>query len=277
MPDATADNERKSLGRYYNASQFRLDSWNRLKNACLRLAEGRVSDRDEALVRDMLDQLAPFEEYWAFPGHHNLTMLRRLFETRDFERLATMSTRIVGALMSDSYRRKHLKLLTAAEADDTSEEDEDELEEDERSRRRPYFEVLFVDDLPLARQRQQRDELVKMRRDEDSFTYEPIFVPSFEDALIAVLFNHNIQSVVIRYGFRSHSKHNLPVLGRYLAQARCENLDEIEPQDYGILLADVIASIRPELDLFLVTDQSVEEIAGRVGDACRRVFYNRED
>jgi arginine/lysine/ornithine decarboxylase len=277
MPDATANADRKSLGRYYNASQFRLDSWNRLKNACLRLAEGRARERDEALVRDMLEQLAPFEEYWAFPGHHNLAMLRRLFETDDFERLATMSTRIVGALMSGSYRRKHLKLLSTAEAEDKTEDEEEDLEEDERSRRRPYFEVLFVDDLPLPRQRQQREELVKMRREEDSFTYEPVFVPSFEDALIAVLFNHNIQTVVIRYGFKLRSKHNLPVLTRYLAQTRCENLDDIEPQEYGILLADVIAAIRPELDLFLVTDQSVEEVAGRVGDACRRVFYNRED
>ncbi len=277
MPDATANTDRKSLGRYYNASQFRLDSWNRLKNACLRLAEGRARERDEALVRDMLEQLAPFEEYWAFPGHHNLAMLRRLFETDDFERLATMSTRIVGALMSDSYRRKHLKLLSTAEAEDKTEDEEEDLEEDERSRRRPYFEVLFVDDLPLPRQRQQREELIKMRRDEDSFTYEPVFVPTFEDALIAVLFNHNIQTVVIRYGFKLRSKHNLPVLTRYLAQTRCENLDDIEPQEYGILLADVIAAIRPELDLFLVTDQSVEEVAGRVGDACRRVFYNRED
>jgi len=277
MPDATANADRKSLGRYYNATQFRLDSWNRLKNACLRLAEGRVRDRDKALIHDMLDELGPFEEYWAFPGHHNLAMLRRLYETDDFERLATMSTRIVGALMSDSYRRKHLKLLSSAESEDQTEEEEEDLEDDERSRRRPYFEVLFVDDLPLPRQRQQREELVKMRREEDSFTYEPVFVPSFEDALIAVLFNHNIQTVVIRYGFKLRSKHNLPVLSRYLAQSRCENLDDIEPQEYGILLSDIIAAIRPELDLFLVTDQSVEEVAGRVGDACRRVFYNRED
>ncbi|MDH3194534.1 MAG: ornithine decarboxylase, partial [Acidimicrobiia bacterium] len=277
MPDAAAETERTSLGRYYNASQFRQDGWNRLKNVCLRLAEGRKRKRDGALVRELLDQLAPFEEYWAFPGHQNLALLRRLFEANEFEKLATVATRIVGALMSDSYRRKHLKLLLPSESDQAQEDEESEFEEDERSRRRPYFEVLFVDDLPLQRQRQQRDDLVAMRRDEDSFTYEPVFVPSFEDALIAVLFNHNIQTVVIRYGFKLRSKHNMPVLSRYLAQARCDDLDDIEPQDYGILLADIVASIRPELDLFLVTDQSVEEVAGRVGDACRRVFYNRED
>ena len=39
-----------------------------------------------------------------------------------------------------------------------------------------------------------------MRRPEDAFIYEPVMVPSVEDALIAILFNHNIQAVVIRPG-----------------------------------------------------------------------------
>lgn len=277
MPNTVAKTERKSLGRYYNASQNRLDGWNRLKNICLRMGEGRVSEKDGKTLRELLDELAPFEEYWAFPGHHNFTLLRRLFESGDYEKLAAVSTRIVGALMSDSYRRKHLKLLTPGDTDDITDNEDSDAIDDEQSRRRPYFEVLFVDDLPMHHQKQQRDNLVEMRRDGDSFTYEPVFVPSFEDALIAVLFNHNIQTVVIRYGFKLRSKHNLPVLSRYLAQAHCNNIDDIEPQDYGVLLADIIASVRPELDLFLVTDQSVEEVAGRVGDACRRIFYNRED
>ena len=277
MPNATTETERTSLGRYYNASQFRLDGWNRLKNICLRLAEGREREDDGARIGELLDQLAPFEEYWAFPGGQNFDQLRQLFEAGEVEKLATMSKRIVGALMSDSYRRKHLRLLFPGDADENQEDEESKFEDDERSRRRPYFEVLFVDDLPVQRQRQQRDDLVRMRRDEDSFTYEPVFVPSFEDAIIAVLFNHNIQSVVIRYGYKLRSKRKLPVLSRYLAQTHCENLDDVELQDYGVLLADVIAAIRPELDLYLVTDQSVEEVAGRVSDACRRVFYNRDD
>ena len=95
------------------------------------------------------------------------------------------------------------------------------------------------------------------------FTYQPVFVPSFEDALIGVLFNHNVQAVVIRFDFRLHSKNRLPVLTRYLEQAECRDFDDIESQDYGTMLADVIGRIRPELDLYLVTSQSVEEVAGR--------------
>lgn len=266
---------KNSLSQYYNASLFRADTWNKIKNVCQRLAEGRGRPDDLDTAQQLVTQVAPMEEYFAFPGraivHHILALLRE----EEFEELFALVNKIVGALMSESYRRKHLNLHSAVEVSEDLDDDEDHG--DERARRRPYFEVLIVDDISHNQQRQQRDSLADFRRDEDSFTYEPIFVPSFEDALIAVLFNPAIQSVVIRFGFKLRSDHNMPVLNRYLAQAQLEELDDLEPQDYGVALADVIGSVRPELDLYLVTDQAVEDIAGRVGDACRRVFYNRED
>lgn len=275
MPDEGAQAKGVSLGRYYNASQYRVDTWNKLKNITLRLAEGRGRTSDKADVATILSDLAPFETYWAFPGQQDFRILQHLSDIEDYAKLGHAVSRIVGGLMSSSYRRKHLNLGLHGE---TEAEDEDDNETtEERNRRRPYFEVLFVDDIAPSQQRQQRDGLTAMRRDEDAFTYEPVYVPSFEDAIIAVLFNHNIQSVVIRFGFGFKSHNDLPVLSRYLKMAHCEDPDALEPQDYGLVLADVIARVRPELDLYLVTDQSVEEVAGRVGDACRRIFYNQED
>ncbi len=270
------DTQKRSLSQYYNASLFRADTWNQLKNVCQRLAENRGSTKAAEEARRLIAQIEPMESYFAFPGRHQFRLLEQLLRDQDFEHLFQLSKRIVGALMSESYRRKHLNLTAAQTEDDDARPEEDD-DSEERARRRPYFEVLVVDDMPLSHQRQQRDNLVELRREEDSFTYEPVFVPSFEDALIAVLFNQTIQAVVIRFGFKLHSEHDLPVLKRYLDQAQCGNLDELEPNEYGITLANVIAEVRPELDLYLVTDQSVEEIAGRAGEACRRIFYNRED
>ena len=45
----------------------------------------------------------------------------------------------------------------------------------------------------------------------------------------------------------------------------------------GTLPCELIGRLRPELDVYLVTDRSVEEIAGRDLGDCRRVFYNQED
>ncbi len=39
----------------------------------------------------------------------------------------------------------------------------------------------------------------------------------------------------------------------------------------------MIRKLRPELDTFLITDRSVEDIAGRDLGGCLRVFYNQED
>jgi len=278
MPEEGTAAPTVSISKYYNGSHFRADTWNRLKNAAQRLSEGREIDKGSAQARELLDTLAPFETYWAFPGHHDFMMLYRLLDGGEFRSFAHATERIVGALMSGSYRRKHISLEHHHGAEDIDYDDgEDDDEIHDRDRRRPYFEVMFVDDLAPQHQRHQRDGLVGMRRDEDAFTYEPVFVPSFEDALIAVLFNHNIQTAVIRFGFKLKSRHDLPVLKRYLKQAHFENIEDLEPQDYGVVLAELIHDVRPELDLFLVTDQSVEEIAGRVGSCCDRVFYNQED
>ncbi|WNJ98863.1 ornithine decarboxylase [Thalassospiraceae bacterium LMO-JJ14] len=275
MPDEGAQAKGVSLGRYYNATQLRIDTWNKLKNITLRLVEGRERADDYAKARALLDELAPFETYWAFPGLQDFRQLYHLVESRDARTLGRAVSRIVGAMMSGTYRRKHVNL--GLHGDEEHLDDEEMESPEERNRRRPYFEVLFVDDLNYAQQHQQREGLTAMRREEDPFTYEPVFVSSFEDAIIASLFNHNIQAIVIRFGFPFKSMNDLPVLSRYLKLAHVDDVDSLEPQDYGAVLADVIARIRPELDLYLVTDQNVEDVAGRVGDCCRRIFYNQED
>jgi len=117
-----------------------------------------------------------------------------------------------------------------------------------------------------------------MRRADDQFTYESVVVPSLQDALIGILFNHNIQAIIVRPGLKLESKVELPILTRYLNRAGgIDEIDEIAPEDYGPELCRLIQKVRPELDAYLVTDRSVEAIAGLDLGICRRVFYNQED
>jgi arginine decarboxylase len=122
-----------------------------------------------------------------------------------------------------------------------------------------------------------RTSMHTMRRGEDRFVYEPVVVPSLEDALIAILFNHNIQAVVIRPGLALKSTNEVPLLLRHLNRVGEENVDDLTPENYGLELSRLIAKVRPELDTYLITDRSVEEIAGKDLGLCRRVFYNQED
>ena len=272
--------KRKSLSHYYNASQYRIDTWNRLKSMTRQLAKVGAKDVEcRKSIREMIAYLAPIETYWAFPGPNMIHQLTRDEEFEDFDALSGRVTRIATALMSGEYRRKHINLIDprAYVASDDDTPDSGTFSETDRTRKRQYFEVLVVDKMTPGQMEAQRAALADMRRDEDQFTYVPVFVPSLDDALIAVSMNPSIQSVIIRYGFDLHSENELPMLNKYIARARREDIETIDPAEYGPVLADTISHIRPELDLFLVTDRSVEEIAGRIGNTCRRVFYNTED
>ncbi len=276
MPGSRHRTRQVALSDYYNASQYRLDTWNRLKSVIRRLRKGRGKETSITACRELLDLLEPVEMYWAFPGDTVFQGLYGLLESGEYARLAALVARIVNALMGGLYRRQHLQLESPAMQDD-ADEAVGQAHYYDRPRHRPYFEVLFVDDVSPEQQRQQSKALADLRQGDDNFSYEPVFVPSFEDGLIAVLFNHNIQSVVIRFGFQLHSTHSLSVLKRYLKNAQCDDIENLEPEDYGSTLARIISRVRPELDLYMTTDQSAEELAGSVVDHCRRVFYHKED
>ncbi|MCP4327606.1 MAG: aminotransferase class I/II-fold pyridoxal phosphate-dependent enzyme [Alphaproteobacteria bacterium] len=270
-----------ALSEYYNASQLRADSWSRLKSATALLVERGDSapsaDQLKLQIIDLLKLLGPIEGYWAFPGRLAFSELRRLLDSGEHEILARVVARIVRALMSNAYRQKTIPLGLHGEIEEDDDTNLSTESTEESVHARPYFEVLIVDKLNLAQEQAVRHSLRKMRRDEDRFIYEAVVVPSFEDAIIAVLHNHNLQAVVARYGFPLKSQHNMALLHRYLTRVDADKLSDLPPDEYGPQLAKCIGKVRPELDVYLVTDRSVEDVAGRVTENCRRVFYNQED
>ena len=278
MSDKAPVSKSNDLSRFYSASQVRQDAWSRLRNATTRAFELPQGDRRHdvavAAISEVLALLEPIESYWAFPGQQIFQRLCHMFELHEFAEMAHTTARITRALMSDSYRRRHLNILPSEDGDD--DQDIDETAE-ERSRARPYFEVMIVDDLTPNQEQSLKQALREKRRAEDPFVYESLVVGSFEDALIGCLFNHNIQSVVIRYGFPYESRHEMPILKRLLNRLGDLDYTDLPVEELGIALAHAIGRVRPELDVYLVTDQLVEEIAGKVCDNCRRIFYNQED
>ena len=46
--------------------------------------------------------------------------------------------------------------------------------------------------------------------------YEPVFVSSFEDAVLATILNGGIEAVIVYEGISLHSSHNSPVLREFL-------------------------------------------------------------
>ena len=284
MPEGLPESSRRSaphsIGDYYSAVQLRSDRWSALREAVDGLSHLGPEDAGAAKLarraEELFEALTPIEMYWAFPGLAAFDHMRRQLDHRSWENLAFSVRRVIRALTSGAYRRR---TITLARDDSDAEEIEDEatLPIEARALARPYFEVLLVDEMGEHQERWLRASLARMRRTEDAFIYEPVVVPSLEDALIGILFNHNIQAVVVRPGLSLKSRNTLSILTKHLNRIGDEDLDALTPGEYGPELCRLIARVRPELDAYLITDRSVEDIAGRDLGGCRRVFYNQED
>ena len=269
----------QSMSDYYSAIQLRSDRWSALREASVALTRAGKAKGSEAQIKKintLFDSLAPIEAYWAFPGVQAFDHIRRQFEHQNYQDAAYAIQRVARGLATGAYRRRHVPLERGTETDDHEDEAIQSLEA--RALAKPYFEVMIVDDVNEHQERWLKSNFARMRRMEDPFHYETVVVPSLQDALIGVLFNHNIQAIVVRPGLIMESKIELSILTRYLNRAGGINMIEAHsPEDYGPELCRLIARVRPELDAYLVTDRSVEDIAGLDLGICRRVFYNQED
>ncbi|MGB3148563.1 MAG: ornithine decarboxylase, partial [Paracoccaceae bacterium] len=269
----------QSMSDYYSAVQLRSDRWSALREKLELLGrepEGKRAKTVHAQAAALFESLAVIERYWAFPGTAAFEHMRRQFENGHIAEAAFTVRRATRALTSGAYRRRTIPLDRDSFDDDHDEEAL--LPPEARALSKPYFEVMIVDDVNEQQVGWLKSNMTSMRRQEDAFHYEPVVVPSLKDALIGVLFNHNIQAIVVRPGLRMDSDVHLPILTRYLQRAGGEEtIEDIAPEDYGPELCRMIGKMRPELDAYLVTDRSVEDIAGLDLGICRRVFYNQED
>ncbi len=269
-----------SMNDYSSAIQLRSDRWSALRETASALTRETKPEQIEVLrgkCQALFISLALIEPYWAFPGMPAFEHLQRMLAHNSFEDLAFAVNRITRALTTGAYRRRSIPLERDS-IDSEEHDDEAMLSPEARALTKPYFEVLIVDDVSEQQERWLKSNVSRMRRVEDPFHYEAVVVKSIEDALIAVLFNHNIQAIVVRPGLTLKSKMDEPILARSLARAGGqEEIDKLQPENYGPELCRMIAKVRPELDAYLVTERSVEDIAGLDLGICRRVFYNQED
>lgn len=270
------------LSAHYHASRLRGDTWCEMRRLAQRLAAGASGAEERDLIAgcaEAFGMLAPIESYWAFPGSVAFRHLQHLFEQRDYDPLAGIVSRIVRALGSHSYRRRSIPLMPGEDwAEGAEDRDlEDAGRESPQEHQRPYFEVLIVDRLTPQEEASLRAGLRDIQRPDDKFVYDVVVAPSVEDAVIAVLFNFNIQTVVVRYDFPYASRNDLEILQGYLEGIDADTFERADPERRSLLLGRTLKHLRPELDFFLVTDVSVEELASDVSDIFRRVFYRQED
>ena len=271
--------DRISASAYNSWWQFRADSWSRLEEAAGRivtsLRRGKPIDHDMTeAVHAQCAALAPLEQFWAFPGHAAFGVVQELAAAGAWERLARMMARINRALVTESYRSGSFDDISYGEHRDDSENLIITGIHDHS--RKPYFEVLVVETMSPAQEEQLREEVHTWRRPTDPFIYELVVVGSGVEAAVAMQLNANIQACVIRRRFAHAALRDLSSLANFADTTLADDLADHSPDERAEILAPRLAKIRPEVDLYLMTEIAVEEVAGMVSHHFRRVFHARE-
>ena len=260
----------------------RPDAWRDLMHLTDSWAKG-TGTRGEVEAR--LASMEASEGYHAYPGPLLFGTLAEKCAASNAAGAARLARRISSALLTRSYRER----LADWEAEEQGTTEVAEILPPtmaENVRRRPYFEVLYVNSQPAGRWPIMAAELRRLRRPEDDFVYEPVFVGSFEDAACAAASNPDLNAIVMAEGFPYRSRYEVPILRSLLdrlpdPEGRAQSHPPGEPEagDISALrLARILKRLRPELDLYLLSDRDVEALAGDpAADGLRRIFYQIEE
>ncbi|CAB3629948.1 aminotransferase class I/II-fold pyridoxal phosphate-dependent enzyme [Achromobacter marplatensis] len=268
------------LDHLFSNSAARLDRWRDLNAQAKRWAAQARAGKSQGgavPVQEALAGLRAMEAYFAYPGVQLLRALDDRLADGDALGTARLVLRMSNALLSGSYRYDASEW---DEADETSAEAPDRLPPGlGAATRRPYFETLFVSSMAATRAASICQEIRQLRRPDDPVVYEPVLVGSFEDAVLATILNGKIEAVVIYDGIPFESRHDTHLLREFLeAYQHMGTFTGAPSAESGVTLARFIANIRPELDIYLLTDRQVEQLAGDpAASVIRRVFYEAEE
>ncbi|MBL8998265.1 MAG: aminotransferase class I/II-fold pyridoxal phosphate-dependent enzyme [Gemmatimonadales bacterium] len=257
--------------QHFNAARLRAYTWNQLKLEVTSLDEGRGKAAAAGAVTALLEELVVLEQYWAYPGIVRVRQLRALAAAGQWHALHVAVDQIVRALVSGAFRNDPLRTI----ADPVGPEEE-EGDTTERHRQN-YFEVLVVDEIDDAEEEALKGRVRKCRDAADPFTYDVIVARTAQDALIALLFNHNIQSVVVKYGVSFPSPNARGFLRPFLRAFDALDLSTVSKSDMGPALGDIVREFRPEVDRYYVTDTPVPDLHDSTIRNFRRIFYRAED
>jgi len=270
------------VDQFFMAAEARFDRWRTLLRAARnweRSSNQQPPNRAEqqAGLSNYFQELRQWEDYFAYPGHSLLKSLDERIASGDPVGTLRLVQSMSAALLTHSYRTnagdwegdEQVAISLGNQVTGTAEE---------TAVHRPYFEVLVVSPARRTAWQDLAQDFRKLRRPQDKFVYEPVFVGSYEDAVLATILNGSVEAVIIYEGIPFTSTHNTPVLREFLSSHLAASGIDANSGEYGLALARGLKLIRPELDIYFLSDRQVEKVAGDVSAECvRRVFYQVEE
>ncbi len=267
---------KKNSAPYYNIGQLRVDYWNKLKIETSELTRcDKGSGNEEAHkqnVKRLITDLKGVECFFAFPGKERLQKFENAFCINEYTSLSHLVAETTRQLLGDNCK-SNPDVLGFNEHSMESVDDHDQ----NGSSRKNHFEVLFVDNISEQEESKLKHSLRALQTVNDKFSYGVVVLRSFQDAMTALLFNYNIQAVVVRYAPPYNSKLTTPLIEPYLEEVGKHDFSSKPETDLGPIMGDLIKKFRPELDTYYVTDSSLGHLKDDTIKGFRRIFYQSED
>jgi arginine decarboxylase len=268
------------VDQFFTVAEARFDRWRTLLQEA-RIWDAAVTkqqpDKDNfrAAVLASLTELKKWEDFFAYPGASLLAVLEDRIKAGDVVGTLRLTQMISASLLTHSYRTNSGEWNAEEEVVKGNVTSRIPGNEDDSAPHRPFFEVLIASPARPNLWTKLANEFRKLRRPDDRFIYETVFVGNFEDAVLGIILNGGLEAVIIYDGLPFESTHENPVLREFLKANLSVN--NIEPTS-GLGLAQTLKLIRPELDIYLLSDRAVEKVAGDPAASCiRRIFYQVEE
>jgi arginine decarboxylase len=272
------DRTTMDLVDFFSAAEARTDRWRQMSAAARAWESGQAGAPGHAEAARLFTEVATLEDYWAYPGPRLMANIGEALADRNAAMFARLVQKISNALLTGSYRHDSAAWDPLDEANGRALDALLPPDVQPGEGHKPYFEVLVVTPNDPRGWERARHELRRLRRAEDAFSYEIVQVGSFEDGCLGTIFNTNVQAVVVYDGFQFHSRHDLPVLRDFLVRSLRIAPGSIAPAALASTLARAVKHYRPEVDVYLLTDRAVEQLAaGEEMAPVRRIFHNVEE
>ena len=258
-----------ALAAVANPSYARIDTWNLLDDACRHLAAVDLAGMDKthevARVKRLMDRIGAYERYWLYPGAENLATFRAHLEGLSTVRL-TEEVSLAVRLLGEYGDRAGLFDTSAPLADQ---------ELVAQAKQQQFYTVLLADDAPHTAPDCLAEQLRALRSPSDDVQFEILVAPSVEDAITAVALNGEIQAAIIRHDLPLRSRDRLPLMTTLLGAN--EDVDAVDPANDWVECGEWIRELRPHIDLYLLTDESIAAGGDDEPDVYDRTFYRLND
>ncbi len=223
-----------------------------------------------------LDELYAVDRFWTYPGRGVLWRISHYLGEKQYALIAQLVKNCRHYMRQDRYRFQafspfmtNLDWLDRPMLHESREVDALPLHKP-----RPYFEVLIVHPYPEEYELLYRQHLATFKSPHDEFIYDIVLVNCAEDALTAVLANADIQACIHLNHILPGTEVSLPIFSHYTRAQLINTPPANYAESVEVNLCRTIRCIRPEIDHYLISEQSAAELPFSIRDHFDRVLFH---